>query len=119
MEKRTVTLDDGSTKECFVIYALGNFICDQNAENTRNSIILNLNITKHVDGSISINNADYVPIYMYKASNKKLKRMKVVDINSAIAEYESGSSSWVDKSLYDLLKKQLTKITSIVGDPIE
>ena len=45
--------------------------------------------------------------------------MKVVDINSAIAEYESGSSSWVDKSLYDLLKKQLTKITSIVGDPIE
>lgn len=119
MEKRTVTLDDGSTKECFVIYALGNFICDQNAENTRNSIILNLNITKHVDGSISINKADYVPIYMYKASNKKLKRMKVVDINSAIAEYESGSSSWIDKSLYDLLKKQLTKITSIVGNPIE
>lgn len=40
MEKKTVILQDGSVKDCFVIYALGNFICDQNAENTRNSIIL-------------------------------------------------------------------------------
>ena len=46
MEKRTVTLPDGSSKDCFVIYALGNFICDQNAENTRNSIILNLNLSE-------------------------------------------------------------------------
>lgn len=54
MEKKTVILQDGSVKDCFVIYALGNFICDQNAENTRNSIILNLNITKNSDGKISI-----------------------------------------------------------------
>ena len=44
MEKRTITLEDGTTKDGFVIYSLGNFISDQNAENTRNSIILNLDI---------------------------------------------------------------------------
>ena len=66
MEKRTVTLEDGSTRDGFVVYALGNFICDQNAVNTRDSIILNLKITKHTDGSITIDNYDYVPIYMYK-----------------------------------------------------
>ena len=49
MEKKNIILADGTTKECFVIYACGNFICDQNAENTRNSIILNLTITKHKD----------------------------------------------------------------------
>ena len=42
MEKRTITLEDGTTQDGFVIFACGNFICDQNAENTRNSIILNL-----------------------------------------------------------------------------
>ena len=52
MEKRTITLEDGTTKDGFVIYALGNFICDQNAENTRNSIILNLKITKHANFTI-------------------------------------------------------------------
>ena len=76
MEKRIVTLEDGTTKDCFVIYALGNFICDQRLENTRNSIILNLTITKHLDGKISIDKADYVPIYMYKDTTKKIKRIR-------------------------------------------
>ena len=29
MEKRTVTLEDGTTKDGFVIYSLGNFIADK------------------------------------------------------------------------------------------
>ncbi len=40
MNKRTVTILDGSKKDYFVVYALGIFICDQNASNTCNSIIL-------------------------------------------------------------------------------
>ena len=70
MEKKTITLDDGTTKDVFVVYALGNFTADQRDEITRDSAILNLNITKNVDGNISINKVDYVPIYMYKNSNK-------------------------------------------------
>ena len=34
MEKRSVTLEDGTVKDCFVIYALGNFTADQNYDNT-------------------------------------------------------------------------------------
>ena len=48
-EKREITLEDGTKKDGFVIYSLGNFMAAQNKENTRNSIILNLGITKHVD----------------------------------------------------------------------
>ena len=118
MEKRTVTLDDGSTKDGFIIYALGNFICDQNAENTRNSIILNLTITKHTDGKITIDKANYVPIYMYKTNNYSTRRMKLIDIRKAISNYESGRDTSIGKSLYDLLNTQLNKITKIVGDEI-
>ena len=116
MEKRTVTLEDGTTKDCFVIYAFGNFICDQNAENTRNSIILNLNITKNADGKISINNATYIPIYMYKNLNLKTKRMKVLDIEKTLSNYENNTDNSIDLNTYNLLKTQLEKINSIVGD---
>lgn len=118
MEKRTVTLEDGTTKDGFVIYALGNFICDQNAENTRNSIILNLTITKHVDGKITIDKANYVPIYMYKDTSLTTKKMKLIDINKTIFNYENYLDDSISESLYNLLKTQLNKITNIVGKEI-
>lgn len=118
MEKRTVTLEDGTTKDGFVIYASGNFICDQNAENTRNSIILNLTITKHSDGKITIDKADYIPIYMYKGASSKLKRMKLLDIEKSISDYENGTTTSISQSTYIDLKNQLEKIKKIVGDEI-
>lgn len=119
MEKRTITLEDGTTKDGFVIYASGNFICDQNAENTRNSIILNLTITKHSDGKITIDKAEYVPIHMYKGASSKLKRMKLLDIEKSITDYENGTTNSISQSTYNDLKKQLEKIKKIVGDEIK
>jgi len=118
MEKRTVTLEDGTTQDGFVIFACGNFICDQNAENTRNSIILNLNITKHSDGKITIDKANYIPIYMYKGAPGKLRRMKVLDIEKSITNYENGTDTSIGQSTYNDLKKQLEKIKTIVGPEI-
>jgi len=114
MEKRTITLKDGTQKDGFVIYALGNFICDQNAENTRNSIILNLKITKHADKKISIDSVDYVPIYMYKEASSNLRRMKLLDIEKTLIDYENGIKT-IRQETYNDLKVQLEKIKSIVG----
>ena len=115
MEKRTITLEDGTTKDGFVIYALGNFICDQNAENTRNSIILNLKITKHANGKISIDKADYVPIYMYKGPSSQLRRMKLLDVEQTITNYETSIDTSIGQTTYQNLKVQFEKIKSIVG----
>ena len=35
MEKKNITLDDGTEKEVFVAYALGNFISGQTIEHTK------------------------------------------------------------------------------------
>ena len=118
MEKRTVTLEDGTTQDGFVIFACGNFICDQNAENTRNSIILNLDITRHSDGKVTVDKANYIPIYMYKGASGKLRRMKVLDIEKSIANYENGTDNSIGQSTYNDLKKQLEKIKTIVGPEI-
>ena len=115
MEKRTVTLEDGTTKDGFVIYSLGNFIADQNAEYTRDSIILNIDITKHVDGSITIDNYDYVPIYMYKDSSKQKQKMKLIDINKTIYNYENYIDTSISESFYNQLKSELSKIQNILG----
>ncbi len=118
MEKRTVTLDDGSTKDCFVIYALGNFICDQTAENTRNSIILNLRITRSKDNKISIDNVNYIPIYMYKDPNLSSQKFRVLDIEKTLTFYEEGADTSIGAAMYQDLKVQLDKIKSIVGEEI-
>ena len=115
MEKRTVTLEDGTTQDGFIIYSLGNFISDQNADNTRTSIILDLQITKHTDESVTIDNVDYVPIYMYKDSSASTKRMRLLDINKTISLYESGSDISIGESMYTFLKGELDTIYDILN----
>lgn len=117
MEKKTITLDDGSTKDVFVVYALGNFTADQRAEITRDSAILNLDITKDSDGKIFINKVSYVPIYMYKNSAAKVHKFKILDIEKSIANFDSGDTS-ISSSVYSNLKVQLKKIRDILGDEI-
>lgn len=115
MEKRTVTLEDGTTQDGFIIYSLGNFISDQNADNTRTSIILDLQITKHTDESVTIDNVSYTPIYMYKDSSSTTKKMKLLDINKTLSLYEAGSDTSIGESMYTFLKGELTKISEILN----
>ncbi len=64
MEKRTITLEDGTEKDVFVAYALGNFVSGQTAEHTKSTIILDINIRKSGEtGKISIDSVDYIPVY--------------------------------------------------------
>lgn len=115
MEKRTVTLEDGTTQDGFIVYSLGNFICDQNAKNTRSSIILDLTITKHTNNSVTIDNIDYIPIYMYKNNSSSGKKMKLLDINKTISLYEQGIDTSIGESMYTFLKNELTNISNILN----
>ena len=112
-EKREITLENGTKKEGFVIYSLGNFMAAQNKENTRNSIILNLNITKHEDtNKISIDNISYTPIYMY--SYPTYNNYKVLDINHTIEQYNNGESPLPNNPSL-ILKSELNSITQLLS----
>lgn len=118
MEKKTITLQDGTTKDVFVVYALGNFTADQRDEITRDSAILNLTITKNSDGKISIDKVNYVPIYMYKNTNVSTHKFKILDIEKTIKDYEEGKNTSINSTVYNNLKKQLEKIKIILGDEL-
>ena len=119
MEKRTITLEDGTTKEGFVIYSLGNFMSGQIYAHTKSTVILDLQITKNSDGKISIDSVNYTPIYLYDkgASSKSRTRYTLYDLEKSISEYENGNSS-ISKTMYDTFKTELKSIKSTVGDPI-
>ena len=118
MEKKTITLDDGSTKDCFVIYSLGNFMSGQSKTNTRNSVILNLTFTKNSEtGKTTIDSASYVPIYTYKAPSGT-QRYRVLDIEKTIQNYESGNK-YVNQATYSILKNELTYVKNLMGENIE
>lgn len=119
MEKRTITLEDGTVKDVFVVYALGNFTADQRDEITRDSAILNLNITKHTDGKISINKVEYTPIYMYKNTSVSTHKFKILDIEKTLLDYESGLDTSIGNYTYNNLKVQLEKIKNILGEEIK
>lgn len=115
MEKRSITLSDGSTKDGFVIYSLGNFMSGQVIENTMNSIILQLKITKHSDGSLSIDSVDYVPIFMYDKGAGSSERYKILDIKKSISNYESETGD-ISKNLYDKLVSAQSMIDKVLGN---
>lgn len=119
MEKREITLEDGTTKDGFVVYSLGNFLADQNKTYTRDSAILNLKITKNEDGSININSATYNPIYTYKNTSKSSQKFKIIDLENTIASYEAGYDTSIGRNLYNTFKTELNNVKKLLGDEIK
>lgn len=119
MEKRTITLDDGTTKDGFVIYSLGNFMSGQIYPNTKSSVILDIQITKSNENKISIDNVNYTPIYLYDKGKNSISRTRytLIDIESSIKDFDNGKNN-ISDSLYKTLKSELKNIRSTVGNPI-
>ena len=100
-----------NTEKGFVIYSLGNFVSGQVKENTRDSIILNLTITKKGTGEVEVTQATYDPIYTYKSGAPK-KQYKVLNIKKALDAYVQGNG-YISASDYELLTREYNKICSL------
>ena len=120
MEKRTITLNDGTTKDGFIIYSLGNFVSGQIYANTKSTVILDIQITKNSDGKISIDSVNYTPVYLYDkgAGSSSRTRYTLIDLEKTIAEYENGTNTTLSTSLYNTFKSELTSIRKHVGEEI-
>ena len=120
MEKRNIKLEDGTEKEGFVIYSLGNFLADQGYQYTRDSAILNLKISKNGEtGKISIDSVKYTPIYIYNNRSKSKQRFKLLDIEKTIEAYDAGYDTSIGKTTYNKLTTELKNIKKIIGKEIK
>ena len=119
MEMKTVTLEDGTTREGFVIYSMGNFFSAQTDNYTRDTLILNVEVRKNgKTGKISIDKATYTPVYVYDNGQSATDRYELLDIEQIIKDYEAGTSKY-STTMYNLMKSELNKIEEIVGPEID
>lgn len=119
MEKKNITLEDGTEKEVFVVYALGNFVSGQTIEHTKSTAILDINIRKNgVNGKITIDSVNYVPVYCHDREGSNSNRYELIDMRAAINEYENGNTDNINEKLYKTLKLELENIESVLGKPI-
>ena len=119
MEKRTITLDDGTQKEGFVVYAQGNFISAQVKEHTRSTIILDMNITKKGEtGKLSIDSVDYIPVYCFDRGKGIQNRYVLLDVRQEMQDFEDGKGN-ISQNLYNTLKLELQNTEKVLGEPIK
>lgn len=119
LEMKKVTMDDGTQKEGLVIYSMGNFFSAQVYPNTRNTIILNVQIRKNGEtGKISIDKATYTPVYDFDNGSSAKDRYTLLDLDEIISSYQAGDGIW-SKSKYDLAITEKKRIENIVGPEID
>ena len=115
-EKREITLEDGTTKDCFVVYAMGNFVANQNQVNTKDNIIMHMNVTIDPEGKLLIDDISYTPVYIYKNTGASIRQFKLLKIDGEIANYEAGAANRVSASLYNTLKEERGRINKILSN---
>ncbi len=97
----------------------GNFVSGQVKEHTKSTAILDMQITKNGEtGKSSIDSVDYTPVYCDDKGANAKARYELIDIRSAITEYESGDTSKISASLYKTLKAELANIEKVLGEPL-
>ena len=67
MELKTVILEDGTEKEYFVIYSMGNFISNQQDQFKDSGIIVEIEIIKDYDrGTVGLGRIGYIPTWVHR-----------------------------------------------------
>lgn len=117
VEKRTVTLAGGTTKDVVLAYSLGDF-CAAGKGACNASLILNLEFTRdHASGTTAITGVSYTPVAAIDRGSKESDRYAVIDIDNALMLYESNYYDRISTDLYQtLLEKRQSLILRLTPD---
>lgn len=118
MEIQTI-IDGDKQKNCFVIYSLGNFISNQRWRHSDCGIILNLDIYKTPNGETTIEKATYIPVWVHTYKENNRLNFRVLPVDEAIKNYESGVDSLLNKDDYQRLQQVKQDVSDTLGHPIE
>lgn len=105
-ELKEVTLADGTKKQAFVIYSLGNFVSNQTDYYTKMGGIATVNLSKKGDEK-KIESYKVTPIYTY-VKGAGINKFKVVPLEKAIYEYDKGVKTYSSSDI--------TKFTKLLKD---
>ncbi len=94
MELRTVTMPDGTEKQGFVCYSLGNFISAQNDPLTDTTVVLTLELKKDLEtNETTIEGFNYRPMLMLDREAGAEVRFQLLDVYAEIAKGDGAAVS--------------------------
>lgn len=108
MEKVTVDMDDGSQREGFVFYSLGNFVSSQIYTHAQPypkdvGIILNMTLRKEINGEVGLKEITLTPTW-----NQWLdKSIRIIPIHKALSMYEQ------EANYYELSQRDYNRLLHV------
>lgn len=122
IEKRSVTLEDGSKRQGMVAYSLGNLLYFEEGELTDISAILNLNVTKDTDtGEIWLSELSYTPIKMLSLSKYGIEGQgwnhRLFNIDAFLGSYENKTQpEFASEEIAGDFRNALSQVVEIMGN---
>lgn len=105
-ERKVVAAGDGSYKDEFVIYSLGNFISDQRGDYKDIGVITNFSIQKNFKtGKTMIKDVEYIPTWVQRYTKDGKRSYRILSMPDAIRNYENKKDPLLPEKDYNYLKK--------------
>ena len=115
IERRTVYSADGASKEAVIAYGLGDY-CTTEEGGVNASLILNLEFTRdHESGVTTLTDVGYTPIATVDFGPEASQRYAVLNMDNAIALYESNYYDHIPEEIYNTLLTQREKLAEAVS----
>ena len=106
---------DGTTKECYVAYGLGDFYTDPTDPRSNQSLILNLTFKRDSSGKVSITDATYVPIYQHVFEENGVRKFEVLDVYRNLAELKRIQKNADQAELFNALLDTIDTMHNYAG----
>ena len=111
MGYQTVTRDDGTAKQVFTMFCMGNFISDHVLQYTDNGVILDLTVNEQADGTFTCDNVGYIPTYTWKQDGA----VRVLPSGKYLENRPSG----MDDENYNRMVTSYYEIVEVIGDKFQ
>jgi len=113
VERRFVTLENGTQKECVIAYSLGDFSAAAKDE-CNSSAILTLRFEQE-DGTTKIADVSYLPISAVDRGEGHADRFRVVQTEAEIELFEGNYYDHISQELYDEMLSDIEKVRQAIG----
>jgi poly-gamma-glutamate capsule biosynthesis protein CapA/YwtB (metallophosphatase superfamily) len=109
MELKKINMDDGTEKDVFVAYSLGNFVSNQRDQYTDSGVIVNIEIIKDHDGNVSIDEISYVPTWVYRWYHDETPQYRILPVKEFMDSQE------LEKEPAERIKAVWQETTDMLG----
>lgn len=97
---------DGKQKQVLIAFSMGNFIANMQQRYRNNGIIVDFTVTRDPDGTISIHDPGYVPVYVYRRG----RGLTVV----CSLEYYNEQPEGMGDDAYTMLRQSVDDVAKLI-----